>query len=214
MDKDGLDFDRFRDSEVCGPIHRTEILFVSVCPFSLTSHTKQTLIHVVWHLCGRGTCFIVRLRAAVLRKKKSQIEFKLFEETPLNYPWEMCLLCCFEHKLKTSLNKIVFKPFFFTFLPSGQITKFRCQSFVYSRWGRFLLPDEPCRILGKLSNTSCYCCSSAAVSSTPLEQKSCCPSSASLHINHFSSAGSFLSFSHCCCFDASTFQGIQSPQRF
>ena len=115
MDKDGLDFDRFRDSEVCGPIHRTEILFVSVCPFSLTSHTKQTLIHVVWHLCGRGTCFIVRLRAAVLRKKKSQIEFKLFEETPLNYPWEMCLLCCFEHKLKTSLNKIVFKPFFLLF---------------------------------------------------------------------------------------------------
>lgn len=40
MDKDGLDFDRFRDSEVCEPIHRTEILFVSAYVLSLSPHTR------------------------------------------------------------------------------------------------------------------------------------------------------------------------------
>lgn len=72
--------------------------------------------------------------------------------------------------------------------------------------GRSLLLYEPSRILGKLSNTACCYWSSEAISSTPLEQKSCCPCSASLHINHFSSASSFLSFHQFCCFVASILQ--------
>uniref|UniRef100_A0A3Q3XHR6 SAM domain-containing protein n=1 Tax=Mola mola TaxID=94237 RepID=A0A3Q3XHR6_MOLML len=72
MEKDRLDFDRFRDSEVCELSRRTGILFMSV-PFLFFLQTrthKQTLIRVVL-LLFLLIIFFSRLDVEVQRMKKA-----------------------------------------------------------------------------------------------------------------------------------------------
>jgi len=138
------------------------VSFLSLISIHTHTHTKQTLI---WHLSGRGTSsFIASLKAAVCWGRKSDKCSSTSRKCQhsLNYPWEILLLCL--------LWFISEKPHIYCPLVKG-FTNIKMSIICLLEVARFLLPDEPCGILGKLSNTSCYCWSSAVVSSSPLEQK-------------------------------------------